>query len=403
MYLRPPRSTLFPYTTLFRSHRPLGPAAVRRLRGRRVRGVDRRLHDLDGRLDAGGREADGAVQLGLDRLLQLLEAHHGRAASLHLLPQPRDRVLLHPLALFFLRAVVGQVRAHAVAAPAIGHRLDQRRTRARARPRHGRLRRLVDGEDVVAVHADAGDAVGGRTPGDGLARGRPRARRRERVLVVLAEVDDRQLPDGGEVERLVDHALVGAPVAEERDDHAVRATDAVGERRSRADGQAGGHDAVTAEDVEVEGGDVHRAAETAAVAVDAAEQLGHHAVHARALGDAVPVAAVGADDGVVRAEVGARRRRHRLLADVGMRGALDQALHEQLRRLLVEPADLDHRGVETLEPLAVELHGDLRGANYTSAARPARSPGGARGYNRAACAGASRCSSSSSSYRPAAP
>src|SRR5207247_704722 len=83
------------------------------------------------------------------------------------------------------------------------------------------------------------------------ARGRPRARRRERVLVVLGEVDDRQLPDGGEVERLVDHALVGAPVAEERDDHAVRATDAVGERRSRADGQAGGHDAVTAEDAEV--------------------------------------------------------------------------------------------------------------------------------------------------------
>src|SRR2546426_5112036 len=28
MIRRPPRSTLFPYTTLFRSHRPAGPAAL---------------------------------------------------------------------------------------------------------------------------------------------------------------------------------------------------------------------------------------------------------------------------------------------------------------------------------------------------------------------------------------
>src|SRR5437762_7810171 len=33
MIRRPPRSTLFPYTTLFRSRRPAGEALLRRLRG----------------------------------------------------------------------------------------------------------------------------------------------------------------------------------------------------------------------------------------------------------------------------------------------------------------------------------------------------------------------------------
>jgi len=164
------------------------------------------------------------------------------------------------------------------------------------------------------------------------------------------------------VERLVHDALAGRAVAEEGDDDAIGPAQARGERGAVADGQAGGHDPVAAKDVEVEGGDVHRAAEAAAVAVDPSEQLGHHAVHPCALRDAVTVAAMRADDVVVRPQIGARRRRHRLFPDVGMRGALDQTLHEQLRRLLVEPADLDHRGVETLEPLALELHGVTSGA-----------------------------------------
>src|SRR5206468_906316 len=83
-----------------------------------------------------------------------------------------------------------------------------------------------------------------RAGGDGGARRRPRARRRERVLVVLAEVDDRQLPDGGQIQRLVDHTLIGAAVAEERDDDAVGAADATGEGGPGADRQAGGDDAV---------------------------------------------------------------------------------------------------------------------------------------------------------------
>ena len=150
------------------------------------------------------------------------------------------------------------------------------------------------------------------------------------------------------------------------------------ERGAGADRQSGRHDAVAAQDVEVEVGDVHGAAEAAAVAVDAPHQLGHHAVDAGALGDAVAVAAVVADDVVVHAEIRARRRRHRLLADVAVGGALHQALVEQLGRPLVEAPDLHHGRVETLELLAAELHGALRALStrarrsYMRGAQPPR-------------------------------
>src|SRR5436309_2359043 len=227
---------------------------------------------------------------------------------------------------------------------------------ALAGARHRRAPGLVHGEDVVTVHADARDPVRRGARGDRLARRRARGRGREGVLVVLAEVDGRQLPHGGEVERLVDDALVGAAVAEEGDDDVVGPPELGGEPRAGADREPGRDDPVTAQDVQVERGDVHRASQAAAVAVLPAHELRHHAVHARALGDAVAVAAMGADDVVALAEVRAGARRHRLLADVAVRRPLDEPGVEELRRLLVEAADLDHRGVEALELLAAELH-----------------------------------------------
>src|SRR2546429_5484455 len=45
MIRRPPRSTLFPYTTLFRSHPPPEPAPRPALRGRQPRGDSRRSEE----------------------------------------------------------------------------------------------------------------------------------------------------------------------------------------------------------------------------------------------------------------------------------------------------------------------------------------------------------------------
>src|SRR5207245_4913589 len=129
----------------------------------------------------------------------------------------------------------------------------------------------------------------------------------------------------------------------------VALAQARGQRGARADGQAGGHDPVTAEDVEIERRDVYRAAQATAVAGLASHQLRHHPVDARALGDAVAMAAMVADDGVLLAQRRARPGSDRLLTDIGMRGAFDEAGLEQLRRLLVEAADPHHGPVEMLE------------------------------------------------------
>src|SRR2546425_279863 len=109
-------------------------------------------------------------------------------------------------ALLLLGPVLGKVRAHRMAAPAVGHRLQERGPLAPAGARHGRAHGLVHREGVVAIDADPGDRVGGGARGDGLAGRRPRHRGRERILVVLAEEDDRERPHGGEGQRLVDHA-----------------------------------------------------------------------------------------------------------------------------------------------------------------------------------------------------
>src|SRR3712207_8804514 len=71
MIRRPPRSTLFPYTTLFRSSKLL----LARIEGARAQGA-RLLHRLLGmddvvdlleRLRAAGQHVRGAVGVGLDR------------------------------------------------------------------------------------------------------------------------------------------------------------------------------------------------------------------------------------------------------------------------------------------------------------------------------------------------
>jgi hypothetical protein len=101
----------------------------------------------------------------------------------------------------------------------------------------------------------------------------------------------------------VHHALVRPAVAKERDDHAIGFPELVGEGRPRSDGHPRGHDAVGAQHVQIEGGDVHGPAQAAAVAVLPSHELGHHEIETGPLGDAVAVAAMIADDGVVLGEM----------------------------------------------------------------------------------------------------
>ena len=87
------------------------------------------------------------------------------------------------------------------------------------------------------------------------------------------------------------------------------------------------------------------------------EQLGHQLARRHALGQGVAVAAVGAEDHVVRAQVGAHAGRDRLLADVGVAGAVDQAACVGPGQRLLGPPDHDHLAVERRAPARASSSG----------------------------------------------
>src|SRR5207253_10797024 len=100
-------------------------------------------------------------------------------------------------------AVRRGVRAR-VALLAVREGLDQRRALAGARACGGLGGGGVDLEDGVAVDAGTRHRVAVGPVGESLDRRRPRDRRVLAVEVVLAYEDRRELPDGGEVQRLVE-------------------------------------------------------------------------------------------------------------------------------------------------------------------------------------------------------
>ena len=229
-----------------------------------------------------------------------------------------------------------------MAARAIGLGLDQRRTLARPRPL-GRLERgFGDGGEIVAVDDDARHRIGARAVGDIGDGGRAGHRHRHRILIVLADEDDRQLPDRGEVERLVKGALVVGAVAEERERDRAGAPLLGAERRADRDRQAAADDAVGAEIALRRLGDMHRAAAPLAIAALAAEELGEHRLELGALGDAMAVAAMGRGDAVGVAERHADADRRRLLPDRQMHGAVAQAADVRIFGRLLETADAMH-------------------------------------------------------------
>src|SRR5579885_3643710 len=85
---------------------------------------------------------------------------------------------------------------------AVDPRVDQRRTAAGAGALQGLDRRVVDGERIGAVDGDARHPIRGGTLGDGGHAHLLLAGHRDRPAVVLADEDDRQAVNAGEVESL---------------------------------------------------------------------------------------------------------------------------------------------------------------------------------------------------------
>ena len=92
-------------------------------------------------------------------------------------------------------------------------------------------------------------------------------------------------------------------------------------------------------------GDVHRAALALAVSRFLAEQFGEHAIGRRALGQAVPVAAMRAGDVIVLAQRLANTDRHGFLADIEMRETRHDGARVKVIDLLFEQANGHHLAI----------------------------------------------------------
>ncbi len=264
------------------------PVKVGRLRREDVLSDGGRVR-IGALLGEGQRLLDGPLGLAFHLLeIGLGDGALGQEPGLEALDGAPGFPLLHLL----LAAIAGRFPL-GVAAPAIGEALDKRRPLAPPGPRHRLPHRLVDGPDVVAVHGDAGHGVGCGAVGEALHLSGACQGGELAVEVVLDDKDSRQVKEGGEVHGLVEHPLVGRPIAEEGQGHLIGAAHFGREGRARRYHRRGTHDAVGPQRPHAGVGDMHGAALALAEAGALAEDLGHHPLEIGPLGQHVAVPAMG--------------------------------------------------------------------------------------------------------------
>ncbi len=91
---------------------------------------------------------------------------------------------------------------------------------------------------------------------------------------------------------------------------------------------------------------MHAAAAPLRAAGRAAEELGEQLARRHALGQRVPVPAVGAEDDVVAAQMRTDAGGDRLLPDVRVAGPVNQPALMRSRQLLFAAPDHEHRPIE---------------------------------------------------------
>src|SRR5690242_4484122 len=186
-----------------------------------------------------------------------------------------DGIALAP-GIDFVLGTVEIAIALRMAAPAIRLALDERWPVAGPRATNGLGRGGSYDRQIVAVDRDSGHCVRACSIGDVRYRHGERDVHRHAVFVVLADENDRQLPDRRHVECFVKSPLVGSAVAEEHHAHTILLLHLDAHADADGDRQPAPDDAVGAEIAALHVGDVHRAAATMAIAVLLAEELCEH-------------------------------------------------------------------------------------------------------------------------------
>ena len=131
---------------------------------------------------------------------------------------------------------------------------------------------------------------------------------------------------------------IRAAIAEEGHSHLTGAAYFGAQGGTDRVGNTGPDDGVHAEHPDAHVGDVHGAALATVGTAGLAIQLGHHRRYRHPLGDAVPVAAVGGGNPVVRSQGGTDADRDGLFPDVVVGGAeRNAALHQGFDAVLEVP------------------------------------------------------------------
>ena len=188
-------------------------------------------------------------------------------------------------------------------APAVGREFEKARPAALADGCHGVAAGAVDADGVVAVAGRRGNAQGGdhliNLAAAGLAGAQGRI---NRVEVVFADEQDRELPERGEVGGFVEDALLHGAVAQKHDADLVRLVQR--DRKAEADPDRDGAADDGRAALEADGlvDQVHRAALAGAAAGALAVNLSEHALKASAFGQIMRVGAMAADGEIVLAQ-----------------------------------------------------------------------------------------------------
>ena len=232
---------------------------------------------------------------------------------------------------------------------AVGLGLDERGAFAGTGTGNSLLGGLIHSKDILAVHDHTGHMITRRAVGDVLHIAGGAVRRGGSPAVHLVDEDHGQLPGGSDVHGLVESAAVGGTVTEEHHGNPVVLQDHLAGQGS-AGGQvvAAAHDAVGAQHTHREVGNVHGAAAALAQAGLLAEDLSHHAVHIRALGHTVAVAAVSGLDHIVLPQSGAHTSGDGLLTDVQVHEAGNLTIQEVVLHALLKLADGAHGLIKVL-------------------------------------------------------
>src|SRR6266850_2096654 len=139
-----------------------------------------------------------------------------------------------------------------------------------------------------------------------------------RVLIVLADINYRQLPYTGKIHRLVHDALVSRAVAEKTYHDFVRAADFRSERRAGRGRNRAADGAGIAEETEAHIAHVHLAAAALGITVGASHALAEKRVQIGALGDQMTRAAMIAGNSVGTLERRTHPHRDGLLTAIRM-------------------------------------------------------------------------------------